>query len=100
MAFTAFNDSMLTLKFIPGKVVVELLFIKSNHIKFSAMMFAVTCETIFTGYAWIGMVSFFLTYKRLDFFVTLQALDVGDFLSQIMALRTIAHAFEFGVGIG
>jgi hypothetical protein len=46
------------------------------------------------------MVSFFLTYKRLDFFMALQALDVGDFLSQIMALRTIAHAFEFGVGIG
>lgn len=94
MALLAVNRGMRPFQFIFCKVVVELLFIKPNHIKFPPVMFTVTGETVFRCYFSAGMVSFFLTDERFDLFMAIQAFIIVHFLTQIMALRTIAHPFQ------
>lgn len=47
MALFAFDGRMRTLKFVFRQIMVEFLFVKPDHIKFSSVMFAMAGEAIF-----------------------------------------------------
>lgn len=85
VARSALRCRMGSLKFIPGQSVIKLLFVKTDHIEFSSMVFAVAGKTILAGNFSTRVVAFFLFYQRLNFFMTFQALVVVNFFTEIVA---------------
>ncbi len=85
MALTAVGHAMFPFQFIGGQVVIEFVLIKSYHIKFSSMVFAVAYKAVFAGNRWVAMVTTLLFDKRLNFLVTLKTFCIRYLISEIMA---------------
>ena len=76
---------------------IEFVFFKPDHLEVKAMVVAVAGNTLLLGYILRRMVSLFLIHSRFYFRMASQALFIGYFGTEGMALRTIRHAFEMGM---
>ena len=79
------------------EVVIELVFIKTYYFKGPSVMVTMAGEAVLSFDFCGGVISLFLVYTGFDFFVTIQALFIGHFISQCVALRTVEHALQLGV---
>ena len=79
---------------------IKTILVKTDHFKFSSVMFAMAEKTVLVNYFGTDMISFILVKSSLNLRMAFQALGIGDLSSYVMTLCTIAHPFEVCVRIG
>lgn len=87
-------------QFVSRQIVVKVVFIKAYHIKIPPVVLTMAGGAIFPLYFPGYVKSFIPVNPCFDFLVAAQALVVGHFTSQIVALGAIRHAFQLLVCIG
>ena len=100
MAFSAINFFMFPFKFISREVMVKIVLIKTDHIEFTAMMITMAFKTILFLYRLFRMIPTIFIDQGLNFGMAFQTFFIGNLVTQVMALSTIAHPFQFGMGFG
>lgn len=89
MTGSAVYLSMCSMQVITGKGVIKLISIEANHLKIFTMMVAVAFNTSFPLYISRGMISPVFSNPDSNIQVTVQALRIGNFLSQGVAFGAI-----------
>ena len=87
-------------QFISCQVVVKIDFVKTHHVKFSAVVITVTRGAIFSPHLRRVVETSPFVKQAFDFFVAVEAFAVGHFLSEFMALGAVGDAFEVCVRLG
>jgi hypothetical protein len=99
MTLAAIDPAMGPLKLIPSQGVIELFFIEADHLKIPAVVVVVTRGTFFSFHFGRNMIAFVSIDPGCNLLVAVQALFVGDLLSQHMTFNAIGHSFQVCMGL-
>jgi hypothetical protein len=75
-------------QFIARQIVIERIFVKTNHVEFPAVVVAMAFGAFLSPHLRRSVKPFVAVYPGFDLFVAIQALIVRDLASQIVALGT------------
>lgn len=97
MALPAVYCFVRSCQVVSRQAVVEILLIETHDIEIPAVMVAVAGGAAFPFYFFRCMETHAIIHPAFYFFMATQAFVVRYFVSQIMAFRTIEHAFQVSV---
>ena len=100
MALAAVNFGMLSRQLVTRQAVVEFFLFKTDNIEIPAVVVAVTGSAGFPFCILRGMETHTVIDPAFYFLVATEAFIVRYFISQIVALCTIEHAFQTGMRPG
>jgi len=100
MTIPTINAQMPTHQFISGQIMIEIIFIKTGHLKIAPVMFAMARGALFPLHLARSMIAIIQINTDLDFLMAIQTQIIRNFIPQYMALRTVHHALQFRMRCG
>jgi hypothetical protein len=97
MALAAIDRLVCASELVSGQVVVEIIFLKADHVEIPAMVIVVAACAAFPLHFGRGMVARSLIDPAFYFLMAGEAFGVVDLFPQGMTLGAVANAFEFGM---
>lgn len=88
---------MRTGQFISRESMIEVLFLKSDHLEVATVMFAMAGGTFLPPDFATGMVALSGRDPGLQHLVAIQAFLIGDLISQGVTFSAVAQAFQIGM---
>jgi hypothetical protein len=100
VAGRTFLFGMFTFQGKSGEVVVEFLFVQTNHVEVASVVIAMAHGAVFHAHFLRRVKAFVSINFGFDLFVAGQTFLAGYFFAYRVTLRTVADTFEMRMGFG
>ena len=94
------DPSMGPLEVIACQGVIETGLVETDHLEVPAVVIVVAGSTFLSFHLCRYVIAPGSLDPGVDLFMTVEALPVGDLLSQYMAFDAVGHPFQVGMGLG